>query len=61
MKSDKCHGCPLAMSSEMVKVGSYSNSQNGDIFISIGISPCLCSGGDGHDATIPKYVFVYEI
>lgn len=45
---------------EIYPVGRYSNSQNGNIYGSAGISPCLCSGGSGHDATIPK-IFLYDL
>lgn len=43
-----------------IKIGTISNSQNGEVFFVRGIAPCLLSGGNGHDATIPKILVVYE-
>lgn len=45
---------------ELILLGRYSNSQNGNIYAVESISPCLCSGGDGHDATIPKIMIFDE-
>ena len=45
---------------KLIYIGRYSNSQNGNIYGTNGLSPCLCSGGAGHDATIPK-IILYEL
>lgn len=45
---------------KLIYIGRYSNSQNGNIYGTNGLSPCLCSGGSGHDATIPK-IILYEL
>lgn len=48
------------MDRKLICIGRYSNSQNGNIYATDSLSPCLCSGGNGHDATIPK-IFTYEL
>ena len=40
--------------SEIINLGRCSNSQNGAVVDAEGSSPCLASGGSGHDSTIPK-------
>lgn len=51
MKNDK---------KEIYYIGRYSNSQNANVYGIAGLSPCLCSGGSGHDATIPK-ILLYDL
>lgn len=45
---------------KIILIGKFSNSQNGCVYGADGISPCICSGGSGHDATIPK-ILEYEL
>ena len=45
---------------ELYYIGRYSNSQNANVYGLAGLSPCLCSGGSGHDATIPK-ILLYDL
>ena len=45
---------------ELYYIGRYSNSQNANVYGIDGLSPCLCSGGSGHDATIPK-ILLYDL
>lgn len=44
------------MENKIILIGKFSNSQNGCVYGPDGISPCICSGGSGHDATIPKII-----
>lgn len=44
----------------IVKLGYYSNSQNGLIVSKSGIAPCVCGGGKGHDIDVPKILIRYE-
>lgn len=43
-----------------IKLGSYSNSENGIVHSALGISPCVCGGGQGHEATTPKIFTMTE-
>ena len=45
---------------ELYYIGRYSNSQNANVYGIDGLSPCLCSGGSGHDATIPT-ILLYDL
>ena len=42
-------------------IARISNSQNGVVYYPSGISSCICSGGNGHDASYPYIVEVFEI
>lgn len=44
----------------VIKLGYYSNSQNGVIVSRHGIAPCVCGGGKGHDTDVPKILIEYE-
>lgn len=44
---------------ELHTIAKISNSQNGVVYLDSGISPCLCSGGNGHDAFVPYIIEVY--
>jgi hypothetical protein len=44
----------------VVKLGYYSNSQNGVIVSRHGIAPCVCGGGKGHDTDVPKILIEYN-
>ena len=45
---------------ELYYIGRYSNSQNANVYGIDGLSTCLCSGGSGPDATIPK-ILLYDL
>ena len=51
---------PTATAARVVKLGYYSNSQNGVIVSRHGIAPCVCGGGKGHDTDVPKILIEYE-
>lgn len=38
----------------IIKLGYYSNSQNGLIVSVKGVAPCISGGGRGHDSNVPK-------
>lgn len=38
----------------IIKLGYYSNSQNGLIVSIKGVAPCMAGGGRGHDSDVPK-------
>lgn len=38
----------------IIKLGYYSNSQNGLIVSVKGVAPCMLGGGRGHDSDVPK-------
>lgn len=38
----------------IIKLGYYSNSQNGLIVSVKGVAPCMAGGGRGHDSDVPK-------
>ena len=42
-------------------IGFISNSQNGMVYFTSGVSSCICSGGNGHDASYPYIAEVWEI
>ena len=42
-------------------IGFISNSQNGMVYFTSGVSSCICSGGNGHDASYPYIAEVFEI
>jgi len=46
---DRAHiTTPPTTAARVVKLGYYSNSQNGVIVSRHGIAPCVCGGGKGH-------------
>ena len=42
-------------------IARISNSQNGVVYYPSGLASCICSGGNGHDASYPYIVEVFEI
>ena len=44
----------------IIKLGYYSNSQNGLIVSVMGVAPCMTGGGRGHDSDVPKILISYE-
>ena len=44
----------------IIKLGYYSNSQNGLIISEMAIAPCMAGGGRGHDSDVPKILKCYE-
>ena len=40
-------------------IAQISNSQNGVVYWTGGVSSCICSGGNGHDASYPYVLEVY--
>ena len=44
----------------IIKLGYYSNSQNGLIVSVKGVAPCMTGGGRGHDSDVPKILISYE-
>ena len=46
---------------EIKVIGHWSSSQNAVVVIGGGISPCLMSGGSGHDAFAPWIIVRYEV
>jgi hypothetical protein len=58
---DRAHiTTPPTTAARVVKLGYYSNSQNGVIVSRHGIAPCVCGGGKGHDTDVPKILIEYE-
>ena len=51
---------PPTTTAHVVKLGYYSNSQNGVIVSRHGIAPCVCGGGKGHDTDVPKILIEYN-
>lgn len=47
--------------SVVVRLGLYSNSQNGLVVSVFGIAPCISGGGHGHDVDKPKIKVDYDI
>ena len=45
---------------KILKLGYYSNSQNGLVIGTEGVANCICSGGNGHDSQMPKILIRYE-
>ena len=43
----------------IIKLGYYSNSQNGLIVSVKGVAPCMAGGGRGHDSDVPKILISY--
>ena len=45
---------------DVIRLGLYSNSQNGLIVAPQGICPCISGGGKGHDIDRPKILVEYN-
>ena len=45
---------------EVIRLGLYSDSQNGLIVSPWGICPCISGGGKGHDIDRPKILVEYN-
>lgn len=43
----------------IIRLGLYSNSQNGVVVSKHGIAPCIAGGGHGHDTDVPKILIQY--
>lgn len=46
-------------STSVIRLGLYSNSQNG-VVSKHGIAPCIAGGGHGHDTDVPKILVEYD-
>ena len=49
---------PITAIHELARI---SNSQNGMVYFTGGVSSCICSGGAGHDASYPYILKVFEL